>query len=344
MVVAAVLAFAAVNGCHCRGRGASARGAVGGAVGAAIVAGLDATAHERAPWRCAALDTPAPPGIAISIGTTSWRLDGRVAARAPHTGAARAGRVAIAFFADAEGASDDTLAVLRALRAKLAKLGVDAIVTLGGMGDAADDITKVLAVLADGATLVVAIPGDREAAAGHRAAVAGLAGKGVIDGSLIRWLVIDGVGVATLPGQPFATRLAHGVEGCGHTDADATAVLAAAPPGLAVELLASQRAPRHADGGDRAALGATAGDAGLAAAIAGHGVDLVVHGALDGPPAGAGSLVAGPAGAAGDVPVAIATGVASASPRLDSRGARVTPAILVVTVEGNRVAWQPITP
>jgi hypothetical protein len=164
----------------------------------------------------------------------------------------------------------------------------------------------------------------------------------VLDGSLVRWLVNDGIGVATLPGQPDAARLARGVEGCGHLDADATAVLTAAPERLAVRILASQRAPRHADGGDRAALGSSAGDAGLAAAIAQAGdgsVDLIIHAALDGAPAAAGSLTAGRGR-----PIAIATGIASASPRLDAAGRRVTPAVLVVTIEGNRVTWQPIVP
>jgi hypothetical protein len=337
-ILVPALALAIATGAGCGKKGESARGAVGGATAAAIAAGLDATARERAPWRCAALDSPAAPGIAISIGTTSWRLDGRVAARAP---AAKPGPIRIAFVADAEGATPETLGVLRALRDRMAKRGVDAIVTLGGLGGTADEVTKVLDVLADGAILVVAIPGDREPAAGHRAAIAGLAARGVVDGSQIRWLVIDKVGVATLPGQAFAARLAHGVEGCGHTDEDATAILAAAPADLAVRILASQRAPRHADGSDHGALGATAGDPGLAAAIeaaGAKGADVVVHASLDGTPASAGKL------APGAGPVAIATGIASASPRLDARGGRVTPAALLVTIEGNRVEWQPIAP
>jgi hypothetical protein len=335
---ALALALALASGAACGKKGESARGAAGGAAAAALAAGLEATARERAPWRCAALDSPAPPGIAISIGTTSWRLDGRVATRAA---AAKPGPVRIAFLADAEGATTETVGLLRALRDRLTKAKVDAIVLLGGMGASADEITKVLEVLADGATMVVAIPGDREPAAGHRSAVGAFGARGVVDGSQIRWLVIDKVGVATLPGQPFASRLAHGVEGCGHGDADATAVLAAAPADLAVRILATQRAPRHAGGGDRTALGAAAGDAGLAAAIAAagdHGADVVVHAALDGLPTPAGAL------APGDGPVALATGIASASPRLDARGGRVTPAVLVVTVQGERVEWQPLTP
>jgi hypothetical protein len=253
--------------------------------------------------------------------------------------AGKAKPVRIAFVADAEAPTPDTLGVLRALRDKLAKLDVDAIVALGGMGGTAADLEGVLGALADGSVLVLAIPGDREPAAGHRAAVAALAGRGVLDGAVVRWLVVDGVGVATLPGQPAVTRLAHGVEGCGHADADATAVVAAGPDGVRVAILASQRAPRHADGGDRSALGAAAGDAGLATAIAAAGapgVDVIVHAALDGAPATAGTLAPAPR------PVALATGVASASPRLDGKGRRVTPAALVVTVDGNRVAWQPI--
>jgi len=330
---ALVLACAAAVGCGSRHE--SARGAVGGAVASAITAALAAAAHERAAWRCAALDGPAPPAGPIVVGATTWTVDGRVARRAPSSPPRP---VRIAFLADAEAPTAPTLAALGAIRARLATLGVGVIVTLGGMGGSSDELAATLGALADGAVLVVAIPGDREPAEGHRAAVAALAPRGVVDGSLVRWIVVGGVGIATLPGQPFTTRLAHGVEGCGHTDADAAAVLAAAPDGLRTRILASQRAPRHPDRGDQAALGVAAGDAGLAAALAGAApmVDLVVHASLDGAPT--------PAGRLGDGLAMVATGVASASPRLDAAGRRLGPAAVVVTVEGSRLQWQPITP
>jgi hypothetical protein len=335
-LVLALLLVVALAGAACRGKGESARGAPGGAAAAAIADGLAAAAGVRAPWRCAALDGAAATDAAIEAGGARWTIAGRTATRAP-AGAPKP--VRIAFAADAEDASPETLAALAKLRAKLDKLDVDAIVTLGGMGATPDELAATLGALS-GHALVVAIPGDREPAAGHRATVAALAGSGIVDGSLVRWLVIDGVGVATLPGQPYAGRLAHGVEGCGQTDADATALLAVAPADLRVRIVASQRAPRHADGTDGAALGASAGDAGLAAALAapptaGARADLVVHGSLDGSPS--------PAGRA-EGPALVATGVTSGSPRLDAAGRRLHPAIVVVTVEGSRVSWQPIAP
>jgi hypothetical protein len=341
LLIAAALVAATAATAACSGRGKAARGAVGGGIAAAVTAGLATAARVRAPWRCAALDWLPPPGpTSVQAGGRSWSLDGRIARRAPTTPGARV--VRIAFVADAEAPTPVTLGVLRALRDRLAKLKVDAIVSLGGMGGTTDELEGVLGALADGSVPVFAIPGDREPAAGHRAAVAALASRGVVDGSVVRWVVVDKVGIATLPGQPFVTRLAAGVEGCGHADGDAAAVLATRPDGVEVAILASQRAPRHADGDDQGALGAAAGDLGLATAIAtpdggtASPIALVVHAALDGAPTPAGTL------AAGGRPRALATGVTSASPRLDGAGRRVTPAALVVTVEGNRVAWQPI--
>jgi hypothetical protein len=340
-IVAAAIAVAVAAGCG--GKRESAVGAPGGAIGAAIAAGLDAAAEVRAPWRCAALDgSPSPPAT-VTAGAARWTITDRTATLAARAGAA--GRpLRIAFVADAEAPTDATRAALAALRAKLTALGVDAVVALGGMGGSKADLVGTLGALTGHDTLVVAVPGDREPALAHREAVAALAGDGVIDGAAVRWIVLGEVGVATLPGQPFAARLAHGVEGCGHADADAAAVLAIGPTELRARILATQRAPRHADTADRGALGAAAGDAGLAAAIAGKDVrpDLVVHASLDGAAAPPGRLTVT---AAPRPVVMVATGVASSSPRLDAVGRRLHPAALVVTIEsdGNRLSWQPIT-
>jgi hypothetical protein len=330
-----IVAAATLAAC---GKGKPADGAVGGAVAAAVRAGLDTGAGERAPWRCGALDGPAPAAASFTVGAVAWAVDGRVARRAERAGGRRP--VAIAFVADAEAPTPETLSALAAIRGKLARLKVDAVVALGGMAGDADGLAAVYRALA-GPWPVVAIPGDREPLGAVRQAVAALAGDGVVDGTQLRWLVIDGVGVATLPGQPHSARLAHGPDGCGHTDADVRALLAAAPDGLAFRVLASQRAPRGP--GDRAALGAPAGDPGLAAALvpaagARRPADLVVHGSLDGRATAAGDV------RPGEVVPAIATGVASASPRLDGAGRRVTAAAIVVTIDARAARWQVIAP
>jgi hypothetical protein len=331
-----VAVVAAIAGC---GKGKPADGAVGGAVAAAVRAGLDTSAGERAPWRCGALDGPAPAPAAFAIGGVAWTVDGRVARRAAPAGGGRR-PVSIAFVADAEAPTPQTLAALAAIHGKLARLRVDAVVALGGMAGDADGLVAVYRALA-GPWPVLAIPGDREPLGAVRQAVEALADTGVVDGTRIRWLVIDGVGVATMPGQPHAARLAHGPDGCGHTDADVRPLLAAAPDGLAFRILATQRAPRSA--GDRTALGAPAGDPGLAAALvpaAGERrpADLVVHAALDGRATPPGHVRPGEG-----VP-AIATGVASASPRFAGDGRRVTPAAIVVTIDARAARWQVIAP
>jgi hypothetical protein len=341
-IVAAVAAVV-VAGVGCGGKRESAVGAPGGAIGVAIAAGLDAAAEVRAPWRCAALDGSPPPPATVSAGAARWTIADRTATLAERAGAP--GRpLRIAFVADAEAPTDATRAALAALRAKLTAQGVVVVVALGGMGGSKADLVGTLGALTGHDTLVVAVPGDREPALAHREAVAALAGDGVIDGAAVRWIVLGKVGVATLPGQPFAARLAHGVEGCGHADADATAVLAIGPTDLRARILATQRAPRHTDPADRGALGAAAGDAALAAAIAGKDVrpDLVVHASLDGAAAPPGRLTVT---AAPRPVVMVATGVASSSPRLDAVGRRLHPAALIVTIEGdgNRLSWQPIT-
>src|SRR5688572_27106207 len=56
----------------CGKGGESAKGAVGAAIAAAVRGGLDASAAGRAPWRCGALDGPAPAPAAFTAGGTTW--------------------------------------------------------------------------------------------------------------------------------------------------------------------------------------------------------------------------------------------------------------------------------
>jgi hypothetical protein len=335
--VAAAVAVVAAAGCKC-GSGGTPRGGVGAATGAAIVAAVTAAPAERAPWRCAALDEPSPPASALSTSDRRWTIERRAMRLADHRGPSR-----IAFVADAGDASPATLANIAKLTARLAKLDVHAVVGVGGLGSTEAELAAVLGALAGERWVVIAIPGDREAARDHRAAIAALAaaGKAVVDGAEVRWIEIGGFGVATLPGQSAASRLAHGVEGCGHADADAAAVLTRWPDGGSVRFraLATQRAPRRDDLGDVGRLGAHAGDVGLADALAGSKVDLVIHAAVDGIAAVSGRHRAAP-GVAWE---AVATGMASGAPHLDGRGERIAPSAIVVTVEGDGASWQPIS-
>jgi hypothetical protein len=99
----------------------------------------------------------------------------------------------------------------------------------------------------------------------------------------------------------------------------------------------SATAPRTTGDSDLAPGGVHAGELDLAAALAAHPIDLIVHPQL-GAPSPAGKLDPGTMWP----DVAVATGIADASPRYDDGGKPLTPGALVVTVDRSGIRWQPI--
>ncbi len=303
------------------GRSGSSGGA-GAAAGRAIVATIAAAASVRAPWRCALARTggatatlPAPAG---------WRRDGdRVVAEPARP------RLTLAAVAQARGTAIDLRAGLRAAH-------VDVVVTVGGMGATAAESKAALEVLLDPAWLVVALPGDTEDWPGHAAAIAELAtsGAGIVDGATIRVVDVGAAVLATIPGERWAERLGAGAAGCVYDDDDVAGAIAALTAVAAdrPRVLVTASAPQGGPS-DLAPGGLHAGDAALAAAVAVAELELVVHGPVDGTPAGPGTTRRGTA-------VALAAGSLDPVPRRDVEGRTLATGALVATIDARGVGWR----
>ncbi len=312
-------AIAVAGACGEASRPAVARGALGRATAEAVLAAVAAAADEIEPWRCAR-----PGDTAGLVAPPGWRLDGaRLIApedAAPH----------VAVLGEARG---DATAVA-GLRAALDAAPPAVVVTIGGMATTQAELTALLAPLAEGAPwLLVAVPGDREALPAHRAAVAALAARGarVVDGTRARVIDLGAIRIGTLPGAPARGRLAAGVEGCVHDDADVAAAPARAAP--AADHAAGDAA-RPAPGGIHA------GDVALAEALARAPVDVVAHGAVDDQAAALGKRRR----AAGLPTAFLPVGAIDATPRYLPGGQRVAPGGLRLTVGAREVTWAPLRP
>jgi hypothetical protein len=226
--------------------------------------------------------------------------------------------------------------------------------------------TEVEAVLSEltGPWPVVAIPGDRESLASHRAACEALTQRGVIDGSRIRSFSAGAVVMATFPGAPDVRRLVSGKDGCVHTaqDANSLGVLYDSaettgrnPSGAgsgAIRVLLTHTPPRQggAEGTDLAPGAIHIGDASLAEAIAAAGVDLVIHGLIAAH--GVRAAAKGEATLTGEKPVVLGAGTADGA--LDaarllasgvSRGkTRPAPGLIVtISVTERSVRWDSLS-
>jgi hypothetical protein len=243
------------------------------------------------------------------------------------------------------------------------RAGVGLVISLGGMGMERDVIGRALAALAavehgaagHAAWPVLAMPGDWESVPEHRAAVAALADRGVLDGSEIRLLDMGALQLATLPGAPHASRLMSGSDGCVFTTEDATAIttLLAGRPGA--RLLFVHAPPRqgsaglgapHASPTDTGHTGTSVGERALADVLRATPVDAVIHGlvatrdsaggersldASDPVILGAGSL---------DPLQATALAALDELPSSAPRG----PTALVAKVTSERITWHSVTP
>ena len=281
---------------------------------AGLLAGVAAAAAEQAPWRCARGDGPP-----LELPAT-----------------------AIAVIADARAPSDATLAALAALHRAFKDAGVGVVVTAGGMGTAQPELERTLGVLVDPAWTLVALPGAAESVSGLRGAIAALHGKGaaIVDGTRTSVIDTHALRVVMLPGDTSAPRLAAGSDGCVRDRADIDAALArlgttAVRSERLPQVVISTTAPRgRGPSSDLAPGGIHAGEPDLAAALAQHGAELVVHPQLGAPPANGAVTVGNQA--------VIAAGIADASPRFDDGGRRLAPTALVVTVDRSGIRWQTI--
>ena len=354
-------------------RNAQGRGA---ALAAALRAGIDATAGIRAPHRCARLhpEELGPDVAAVAVdapGARSARRRGPILQIEPAEDAS----LAIGIVADAHGAVDTLSGIRRAFR----RAGVRVVVSLGGMGMERDTIAAALAALAPdspdssgapGAAgaggagwILLAMPGDWEAVAEHRAAVAGLADRGVrgvFDGSDVRLLEVGGIQLATLPGAPHPGRLMTGDEGCVFTSEDATAIAALLAQQPGVRLLLVHAPPRqaraglaliHASPSDAGHTAIPVGERALADVLRATPVDAVIHGLVatrDRPLTGEHAL-------GSNAPVILSAGsldplqgiAEAALPQASSgasHGAPNGPTALVAIVTRDRITWQSVTP
>lgn len=334
------------------------------ALSSALRAGIGATVNVRAPYRCARLYTDEleadSAGVAAApAGRTARRLGPllQVAPPGDDTGSS----LILGVVADAHGSLD----ALPAIRRAFAEAGVELVISLGGMGTERDTVARALAVLASGDApaspgaagwLVVAIPGDWEPIPDHRAAVAALADRGVIDGSDVRLIEIDGIRLATLPGAPHPSRLMAGREGCVFTTEDAAAITSLLAQGPGVRLLLVHAPPRQDLSGltlpepsptDVGRTAVSMGERALAEVLRTTPVDAVIHGLVAPPavpPSGIRALVLG-------APVILPAGVldplyavAEAAPAGVAPDGYRGPTALIADVSKERITWQWISP
>jgi hypothetical protein len=284
---------------------------VGARVGHAVATALDAADHTRAPWRCAAADLPEMPEATLG----AWKIAGH---------AVTGGDARIAVIADTGGATPETVAALGRLRAKL---DVDLVLALGGLGGTQTELETVLGVLAT-TVPVVAMPGDLEAMPAQIAAIAALRAKGspVIDGRLVRQIHLATGEIAIVAGAGAPERLVAGADGCIYTPADVAAAFAALTPRDGVRILASAEAPRRVIEGD------ATGEIGLVPPV-GAQIDIALHGGVDRDASAAAK--GGHDGAA----TALTPGSADAGTRLVSPH---LPSAGILTVRGGAWTWTPI--
>lgn len=295
----------------------------------ALAAALAAADVERTPWRCAALDTPAMPDLALTTGKQRWQLGGHTLRRIDG-----AGELTIGVIADAADATPATIAALGRLRGEFEKASVDLVISLGGMGETQKDLEATLGTLGDHAPWpVVALPGDLEPASAQVAALASLRRRGqvVLDGRLVRWIEQEGTGaaattatIATLPGAGARERLSAGVDGClwRADDVANLYVQLTAKPGM--RILATAEAPRSMVHGE---------PSGELALVPPQPVDIALHGPVVPDPSPA------KAGGRDGAKVTLSPGTADAMRRLPDAHA---PGAGLLVIRAGTWSWRPL--
>ncbi|WP_428266304.1 hypothetical protein [Haliangium sp.] len=357
----------------------------GGGLALALTTGISEVAEISAPHRCARLSSD----IEAALEPTPARVLGgrtlrRVGARL-EVEPALDRTLILGVVSEARGEAADLAAVRRAF----VDAGVELVVSLGGMGVHRQHIEATLGALAgvaatdsaatDGAEPgaaaearwpLLAIPGDWESIPDHRAAVRALSARGVIDGSIVRLVDIDGVRLGTLPGAPDPGRLLAGDDGCVHTGDDIAQLTATLSPHRGVRVLLAQVPPRQplaaglppdaatttgrrrtraraapASSSDLGLSGVHIGEPELAQALLTTPVDVVLHG-LAGPDS---AVVEDTRGMAIGRPVTISSGgldpLAAAAAELTGAAAPPYGAV-IVALRPDGVTWRriPIQP
>jgi hypothetical protein len=289
--------------------------------------------------RCALIVAAAP---AATAAATPLSLAGRVATReGPILRIAGGdGPLVMGVIADLRGGDARSLERVAAARRAFERRAVELVVSLGGLGRTEAEIGAALRAVAERASWpVLAIPGDRESVADHRAAIGATTATGVaavVDGSEVRLALFDGVAIITLPGVDDPRRLTAGAAGCVHAapDLDALAALARTAPGPVV--LATYAPPRQRGLGasDVVQGGIHIGEPLVAELVAALSPSLVVHAGVDE------AVAAGSTRGQGPAPVA--TGALSPLPLWLDDGRVVGGSALVLTISRTRAAWERI--
>ena len=326
MRLAAVAALAAL-GC-----GSHPAKQAGSPIGRGLEAALAAADRARVPWRCAAADLPELPAGELATGARRWRLDGHALRRVDDRRVDDRrvdgdDAIVIGVVADAGGSAPATLAALGRLRVRLAAEDPDLVLALGGMGQTAAELEATLGALADHATWpVVALPGDLEPMPALEAAVAALRARGdaVLDGRLVRWVVLPGATIGLVPGAGGADRLVAGADGCAWRAEDVAAEYADLGGRDGVRVAATAAPAREVFAGEAT---------GELALVPAAPVDVVLHGPARGEPSPArdGGRDGGRA--------LLSPGTADATPRLPAIGA---PSIGVLVIRRGAWSWRPL--
>jgi len=333
---AALLAIVVCHGCK-----SDPETAPGASAGQAIAASFEralATAPTLLePHSCARLDQELdePATMPTTAGDRTVTIEGHTV----RLGKAGKRPLSLVAVGDARSADPATLARLTSLGVNLEQMNVDVVIALGGFGALKADIVATLKPLL-GPWLLVAIPGDRERIADHRAAVEELASAGgsIVDGSHVRLIETDTVAIATLPGSAHVGQLVSGIEGCTYQQRDADAIADELAAHDKVRVWVSYTAPRQRgdDASDLAAGGIHIGDVALATAVDRSKAHLVLHAQVD---------VAALRPAKGELRITansrvfLATGAAEPAPVVGARGVAAGSS-LFVTLSKNRVRWR----
>ncbi len=305
-----------------------------------IARAVEASEEVAEPFRCATLDPPET--TEVELGTVGDRQATRSGQLVRMTGKRGDATLVLGLVADARGTAPETIATLGRLRAQLVDAGAEVLVLLGGMGKDQDELVTHLRLLTENASWpVLVIPGGREEIPAMRKAIAQVGGDGaqILDGSRVRFLTMDGVVLATLPGVASPERLLSRSLGCVYEQADIDELARRLGGFEETRVWLSYSPPRTSDpkGSDVAIGGIHVGDQEQTAAIASARAQAVFHAAVDeaaiGPKKGSAHLDSGNT-------VVVGVGSVDPLPVTDDRGKTVRAVVTVAHIEPHQLRWQ----
>jgi len=317
--------------------------AAAGDIARDIARAVEASEEVAVPFPCATLD--APSASEVELGEVGERKATRLGQTVRFTGKRGDQSLAVGLIADARGTAPETIASLGRLRAQLSDAGAEIIVLLGGMGQHEDElVTHIQLLIQDATWPVLVVPGDREEIPALRKAITRVGGDGgqVLDGSRVRFVVMDGAVLATLPGVASPERLFSRSLGCVYERADIDELASRLGAFEETRVWLSYSPPRSSapSGSDVAIGGVHIGDQEQTAAIASARAQLVLHAALDEAAIGAdkGSERLDSGG-----PVVLGVGSADPLPVTDDQGNTVRSVVTIAHIEPHQVRWRRLT-